>query len=249
MAHKTVSRTVSDAELAESVAELLAEGYRLALVAAHDDGDALRVVYLLVAGQPDRRVELTLRTGAANPSVPSLAELSIPAGRFEREMMDLYGISPVGHPQPRRLVRHAHWPQDWHPMRCDAGDPPPFDAVGRFPFVTVEGPGVYEIPVGPVHAGLIEPGHFRFSVIGESILRLKARLWFVHRASRSSSRGEMRWAPGRLWNSPNESAETVRRRIRWRTAWPSRTRWDWMCPNRCTGCAPCWWNWSGFTTT
>ncbi|MDC8972904.1 NADH-quinone oxidoreductase subunit C [Mycobacterium marinum] len=181
MAHKTVSRTVSDAELAESVAELLAEGYRLALVAAHDDGDALRVVYLLVAGQPDRRVELTLRTGVANPSVPSLAELSIPAGRFEREMMDLYGISPVGHPQPRRLVRHAHWPQDWHPMRRDAGDPPPFDAVGRFPFVTVEGPGVYEIPVGPVHAGLIEPGHFRFSVIGESILRLKARLWFVHR--------------------------------------------------------------------
>ncbi|EUA90545.1 respiratory-chain NADH dehydrogenase, 30 Kd subunit [Mycobacterium ulcerans str. Harvey] len=47
-------------------------------------------------------------------------------------MMDLYGISPVGHPQPRRLVRHAHWPQDWHPMRCDAGDPPPFDAVDAF---------------------------------------------------------------------------------------------------------------------
>ena len=52
---------------------------------------------------------------------------------------------------------------------------------GRFPFVTVEGAGVYEIPVGPVHAGLIEPGHFRFSVVGETVLRLKARLWFVHR--------------------------------------------------------------------
>src|SRR5436309_11517384 len=67
-------------------------------------------------------------------------------------------------------------------MRHDAGPPPNFvDTDGPFPFVTVEGPGVYEIPVGPVHAGLIEPGHFRFSVVGETIVKLKARLWFIHR--------------------------------------------------------------------
>lgn len=174
-------REVSDGELAGAVGELLDNGFRLALVAAHDDGDALRIVYLLLAGAPDRRIELTLTTGADRPRVPSLGHLSIPAGRFEREMMDLYGVVPVGHPQPRRLVSHAHWPQDWHPMRRDAGQPPEFETVGGFPFVTVDGPGVYEIPVGPVHAGLIEPGHFRFSVIGESVLRLKARLWFVHR--------------------------------------------------------------------
>ena len=53
--------------------------------------------------------------------------------------------------------------------------------AGSFPFVPVEGTGVYEIPVGPVHAGLIEPGHFRFWVVGETILRMKARLWFVHK--------------------------------------------------------------------
>ena len=53
--------------------------------------------------------------------------------------------------------------------------------MGSFPFLEVEGEGVYEIPVGPVHAGIIEPGHFRFSVVGETILRMKARLWFVHR--------------------------------------------------------------------
>jgi Ni,Fe-hydrogenase III large subunit len=53
--------------------------------------------------------------------------------------------------------------------------------IGSYPFVEVQGDGVYEIPVGPVHAGLIEPGHFRFSVVGETILRMKARLWFVHR--------------------------------------------------------------------
>ena len=55
------------------------------------------------------------------------------------------------------------------------------DDAGSFPFVEVQGAGVYEIPVGPVHAGLIEPGHFRFSVVGETILKMKARLWFVHK--------------------------------------------------------------------
>lgn len=66
-------------------------------------------------------------------------------------------------------------------MRRGATPPSQPAVPGSFPFLTVEGPGVYEIPVGPVHAGLIEPGHFRFSVAGETVLRLKARLWFVHR--------------------------------------------------------------------
>lgn len=172
---------LSTAELADMTEELLATGFRLALVAAHDDGDRLRVVYLFVAGRPDRRVELECLVNADNPALPSLAYLSFPMSRFEREMADLYGIRPIGHPRPRRLVRHAHWPEHWHPMRADAGPPPQFESTGRFPFLTVEGPGVYEIPVGPVHAGLIEPGHFRFSVVGETVVRLKARLWFVHR--------------------------------------------------------------------
>lgn len=160
--------------------QLLGDSFRLALVAAHDDTDSLRVVYLLLAGCPDRRVELECVVPVDNPSIQSLAYISFPASRFEREMADLYGIRPVGHPKPRRLVRHAHWP-DWHPMRVDAGPAPEFADTGAFPFLNVEGPGVYEIPVGPIHAGLIEPGHFRFSVAGETVVRLKARLWFVHR--------------------------------------------------------------------
>ncbi len=181
MGRHVLSRIVAAADLAEAAAELLTAGFRLGLVAAHDDGDRLRVVYLFLAGRPDRRVELELSVPANNPSVPSLASLSFPASRFEREMMDLFGIAPLGHPQTRRLVRHAHWPEDWHPMLHGAQPAPDFSATGRFPFLTVDGHGVYEIPVGPVHAGLIEPGHFRFSVVGESVLRLKARLWFVHR--------------------------------------------------------------------
>ncbi|MEU1284188.1 NADH-quinone oxidoreductase subunit C [Kitasatospora sp. NPDC005856] len=181
-----MQRTTTDLEpdeLPEHAARLLADGHRLALVAAHhDDPAAVRVVYLFVQGPPDTRTELHVRLDARAPAVPTLARLSFPAGRFEREMRDLHGVVPLGHPLPHRLVRHPHWPRGWYPMRPDAGPPPEFGTPeGPFPFLTVEGPGVYEIPVGPVHAGLIEPGHFRFSVVGETILKLKARLWYVHR--------------------------------------------------------------------
>jgi len=178
--HRTV-RDLGMSELPEHAAGLLAEGFRLALAAAHDDGPMLRIVYLFLAGSPDRRVELHVLLPIDEPRLTSLSGLSFPASRFEREMADLYGIIPVGHPAPRRLVRHAHWPEEWHPMRRDAGPVPEFTQAGSYPFVPVEGPGVYEIPVGPVHAGLIEPGHFRFSVVGETILKVTARLWFVHR--------------------------------------------------------------------
>ena len=178
--HRT-ARHLPAATLAEHAAALFEDGFRLGLVAAHDDGATLRVVYLFLAGAPDRRIELQVTLPADDPRLPSLASLSFPASRFEREMHDLYGIVPVNHPLPRRLVRHAHWPAGWYPMRHNAGPPPPFSDTDSYPFLAVEGDGVYEIPVGPVHGGIIEPGHFRFSVVGESILKLKARLWFTHR--------------------------------------------------------------------
>ena len=190
--HLVASRTRIEAiepdQLRVRTAELLGQGWRLALVTAHQDtagaagGAAIRVVYLFVSGPPDSRVELHLRLDADAPALPTLADLSFPAGRFEREMRDLYGVVPLDHPLPRRLVRHPHWPQGWYPMRADAGPAPEFgDPDTPYPFRPVEGPGTYEIPVGPVHAGLIEPGHFRFTVVGETILKLKARLWFTHK--------------------------------------------------------------------
>lgn len=182
-------RNVSEDELADMAEDLLGTSHRAALVAAHDDGDHLRVVYVFTAADPDRRVELTVRLPVDRPRLQSLAYLSFPLSRFEREMADLFGIQLVGHPRPRMLVRHAHWPQDWYPMRRDAVPSPRFQSSGRFPFVTVEGPGVYEIPVGPVHAGMIEPGHFRFSVAGETVLRLKARLWYTHRGVEKAFEG------------------------------------------------------------
>jgi Ni,Fe-hydrogenase III large subunit/Ni,Fe-hydrogenase III component G len=177
--------TIAAHDLTNHATTLHATGYRLTLVAAHDDtdlpGGGLRVVYLFLADR-DRRMELHVLLDLDHPQLPSLAGQSFPASRFEREIHDLYGITVTDHPLPRRLVRHPQWPAGWYPMRRDADPNPDFTQPGEpFPFLTVDGTGVYEIPVGPVHAGLIEPGHFRFSVVGETILKLKARLWYVHK--------------------------------------------------------------------
>ena len=120
---------------------------------------------------------------ADTPAITSLATFHYPASRFEREIADLFGITAEGHPHPRPLVRHGFWPPDYFPLRKDAV-PREFTDDGRaFPFTEVGGEGVYEIPVGPVHAGIIEPGHFRFSVVGETIIDMKSRLYFTHKGT------------------------------------------------------------------
>jgi len=186
--HRRTTIHTEPRDLPTRAAALLERGYRLALAhashrAAQDPrGEDMHAVYLFLAANHDTRVELCIPLDPVEPEVPSLAAHSFPASRFEREMRDQYGVQPIGHPLPRPLVRHPAWPETWHPMRADAGPRPALDPdPAPFPFLAVEGPGVYEIPVGPVHAGLIEPGHFRFSVVGESILKLKARLWYVHK--------------------------------------------------------------------
>jgi len=175
---------ISREELLAVAGGLLDDGYRLALVSATDDGDSIRIVYLFMKAHPEVRRELWMTLDKNDLTFPSLASVSYPAGRFEREMHDLFGVIPLNHPLPRRLLRHSSWPQGWYPMRKDRGDTPLFGVDPEpFPFLKVEGDGVYEIPVGPIHAGIIEPGHFRFSVVGEAILRLKVRLWFLHKGT------------------------------------------------------------------
>ena len=117
-------------------------------------------------------------------------------GRLRRRSVRAGDPRPVRHqPRPATPCRHDSCGTTTGPTagtRCDATpDPEPtFEPdIGSFPFLEVEVQGVYEIPVGPVHAGLIEPGHFRFSVVGETILRMKARLWFVHRGIEKLLRG------------------------------------------------------------
>lgn len=168
----------------EEVQTLLDNGYRASVLHAENQPDGVRLAYTFVrpAALGEDRLELVVQVPVTDAWVPSTAASSYPLGRFEREIRDLFGVEPRDHPLPRRLARHAHWPRGWHPLLGEAGPVPAFGPdESAFPFVEVAGDGVYEIPVGPVHAGLIEPGHFRFSVVGETIVRMKARLWYLHR--------------------------------------------------------------------
>ena len=162
----------------------------LATVVATDetatpDGD-LKVRYVFEPtgpGAADRFVTLLISVDAARPEVPSLA-MAVPAANWhEREMQDLFGIVPIGHPDPRPLVVHDGWPRGVFPLRkaFDGSRRVPVEPADEFPHLVAEGEGVFEIPVGPIHAGIIEPGHFRFTSVGETVLHLDARLFYTHR--------------------------------------------------------------------
>ncbi len=166
---------------------LAAPGAELQLLLAADtratSGD---FTLAAVWAPPAQRPALTARVSVspATARFPSLATRSFAASRFEREIHDLFGLVPEGHPELRRLALHQFWPEGYHPLRRDAAAPSDFRDAGQpFPFRRVEGEGIFEITVGPVHAGIIEPGHFRFSVEGETIVNLETRLGFVHKGT------------------------------------------------------------------
>jgi Ni,Fe-hydrogenase III large subunit/Ni,Fe-hydrogenase III component G len=147
------------------------------------EADAFLVHYLFAHRAPNWFLHASARLDGARPELPSLARFLYPASRFEREIRDLFGIALTGHPDPRPLVKHGFWPDDYHPLRKDSTVVEFSDDGQPFPFSPVGGEGVYEIPVGPVHAGVIEPGHFRFSVMGETVIDLKSRLYFTHKGT------------------------------------------------------------------
>ena len=117
-----------------------------------------------------------------NPVFPSLTKKFPAAYRFERQIQSLMGVTALGNPDTRPWIKHEDWPEQAWPLRKT------FDASKRLPrvpgeyqWIRAEGEGVYEIPVGPVHAGIIEPGHFRFQAMGEDVLSLEERLGYVHK--------------------------------------------------------------------
>lgn len=132
-----------------------------------------------------------LKLKGDSPSYKSLTP-DIPAVHwYEREIMDMFGLMPEGHPDPRRLVFHDSFPPDSHPLRRDwtmsEADLKEWGGGELrkvpYPFMEVEGEGIYEIPVGPVHAGIIEPSHFRFSAVGETVFFLEPRLFYTHKGT------------------------------------------------------------------
>jgi len=124
-------------------------------------------------------------------SYPSVSSVIPAASWAEREAYDLFGICPVGHPDLRPLVLHEHWPEGVYPLRKDYPlvETQPRDTSRPWSYPKVEGEGVFEVPVGPIHAAVIEPGHFRFQVMGDSVLHLEAKLFYTHRGIEKRSEG------------------------------------------------------------
>ncbi|MGD0801629.1 MAG: NADH-quinone oxidoreductase subunit C [Terracidiphilus sp.] len=143
---------------AESALRLLEGGNArlVTLFGSVDPDGAKRVHYIVDVNREYRSISVPV-TGA----LPSATRISPAAAWHERELHEQYGIEIDGHPDLRPLFSHA----------------------ADYRFLQVQGVGVCELPVGPVHAGIIEPGHFRFSVMGDSVLHLEPRLFYTHKGT------------------------------------------------------------------
>ena len=160
---------------------------RLVSVFAHDAREQEHVFHVYYVYALDAAHAFFILRVPVSPEKPEIASLSnaIPAVNWqEREIQDLFGLKLIGHPNPRRCALHDDWPEVF-PLRKDFDlltKLPPFTGA-RHKFREVEGEGVFQVPVGPVHAGIIEPGHFLFSVAGEPVLYLQIRLFYTHKAT------------------------------------------------------------------
>ena len=149
-----------------------------------------RLHYQFSMAPEDAVLTLIAAVPGEAPAFPSVTP-AVPAAHWlEREMRDLLGVIPEGHPDPRPLVAHDGWPEGAYPLRKDFAPPHTWSWAPRFAFSPVEGEGVFEIPVGPTHAGIIESGHFRFSSVGEAILKLEVRLGWKYRGLETLVQGQ-----------------------------------------------------------
>ena len=128
--------------------------------------------------EPRARELEVLSQEVVDGHAPSLGVFHAPAIRLERALQDLFGIELTALPDRRPWLDHARWPVH---APLDARQVPATASATRPEFLGAEGPSLHQIPVGPVHAGIIEPGHFRFSANGETVVRLEERLGYVHK--------------------------------------------------------------------
>jgi Ni,Fe-hydrogenase III large subunit/Ni,Fe-hydrogenase III component G len=188
------TQSVAADALPEACAALVRDrGARLVVMTGTDErergrGYGLYYVFALPSGE---MISVEAQVDPARPEFPAVTRVVPAAHWYEREVKDLLGIEPRGHPDPRRLVLHDDWPHGLHPLRKDfdghravTRDPHPHEAI-----TGVRGDGVMEVPVGPIHAGIIEPGHFRFGGVGELVFQLEARLFYTHRGIEKAAEG------------------------------------------------------------
>ena len=155
---------------------LLGKGY--AIYCLFEDRDNKKIKIIRADFEVDKVLEY-----------PSLTPLLPAAAWYEREIYDMFGIKPIGHPDLRPLVLHQTFPEGYHPLLKNVSATKQVHGNRNYNMITSSGEGVFEVAVGPIHAGIIEPGHFRFSQAGESMLQLDAKLFYTHRGIEKTLEG------------------------------------------------------------
>lgn len=192
---KIERQTLSLTERESTVHDLInLRGLRVGVISSIDGGQLITLLLDPHTGQPH-----LFETALDSASYPSLTRRISACHWQERILWNMFGLVPEGHPRLKQVLLHEQYDPSLYPLRAD--DIPftcaPRPCNGRYQFLEVEGEGVYEIPVGPIHAGIIEPGHFRFSCVGELIFNLEIRLGYVHRGIEKRLT-EIDWRKGRF---------------------------------------------------
>ncbi len=175
-AHRPWPRAIVTASTWNLASNQLAEG-KLILLGLWGDGGTVSMA--LLDEEPFDIGVVTLE--CANGRFPSVGAVHPPAIRLERAVRDLFGLEPESLPDQRPWLDHGRWDVQ-HPL---CAEPNALPAAVKYSFLPVEGESLHQIPVGPVHAGIIEPGHFRFTANGETVVRLEQRLGYVHKGIES----------------------------------------------------------------
>ena len=174
---------VSAKEWGAAASSVAADGGRLVTLWGKQVNESDGYVVSAAYAVGDGLIWLDLHLMADQLSYPDVSACFPCAARMQRATADLLGIRAENMADQRPWFNHGAWPVGYYPLRQQAMENGGFtpQALTDYPFVRVDGDGVHEIAVGPVHAGIIEPGHFRFSVVGEKVLRLEERLGYTHK--------------------------------------------------------------------
>ncbi len=159
------------ADFRENALKIVGKGGKVVQYFAYPDGPALKLMAVL-------RTDTLMVAGCDAPeSYPSLTQACEPFHMFEREIAEQFGIRPEGHPWLKMVRYHPNYRK----VKDVFGNHYKEDIPGNYDYYQVEGNEIHEVAVGPVHAGVIEPGHFRFNCIGEKVLHLEIQLGYQHR--------------------------------------------------------------------
>src|SRR3990167_8506655 len=183
--HGPWPRRIVDADTWSTLAEQLAAG-RWALAGMWGEAGAVSLALIDSDIGGTGRSEMTIATlPCPQGKFPSIALHHAPAHRLERTISDLFGLEPAGAPDDRRWLDYGRWGVRYPLGACTKST----EALQPYAFLGAEGEGLHQIPVGPVHAGIIEPGHFRFTANGETVVRLEERLGYTHKGIESLMAG------------------------------------------------------------